>query len=131
MQGAFRQPRASNKDGTAERLRRGVWGYALLCAAALAACGVLFARQVSLSGAPDLSPLCTKINPNTAPAPSLVRLSGIGPARAQDIIAYRRPFEQRGETAFHSPRDLEAIKGIGPKTVEKIAPWLTFEEEKQ
>lgn len=24
--------------------------------------------------------------------------------------------------------DLQAIRGIGPKTAENIAPWLTFEE---
>ena len=29
---------------------------------------------------------------------------------------------------FASSADLERVRGIGPKTVERIAPWLSFEE---
>jgi len=63
------------------------------------------------------------INPNTAPAASLMRLPGIGKVRAMDILASRKT------APFSNAADLERVRGIGPKTVEKIAPYLTFERE--
>ena len=69
-----------------------------------------------------------RINPNTASMGSLVRLPGIGKARALDILHYRQ-VNAEFETVFESAGDLQAIRGIGPKTAENIAPWLTFEEE--
>ncbi len=65
-----------------------------------------------------------RINPNTAAVPALMRLPGIGRVRAMDIEA------ARAERPFDSAVDLERIRGIGPKTVEKIEPYLTFEEQK-
>ncbi len=77
-------------------------------------------------------PLCAaapeRINPNTAPAASLVRLPGIGKARALDIIHYRQ-VNAKFEIVFESADDLQVIRGIGPKTAEKLEPWLIFEEE--
>ena len=67
-----------------------------------------------------------RINPNTAPLASLVRLPGIGKARALDIIHFRSKADQ---SVFKTAHDMEQIKGIGPKTAEKISLWLTFEEE--
>ena len=66
-----------------------------------------------------------RINPNTAPQASLVRLPNIGKVRAMDIIAYR---QHQPPLAFTSPQSLEAIRGIGPKTSAALAEWLTFEE---
>lgn len=68
-----------------------------------------------------------RINPNTAPLGSLVRLEGIGRARALDIIHFRQSHEVDG-AAFKTANDLQAIRGIGPKTVAKLSPWLGFEE---
>jgi competence ComEA-like helix-hairpin-helix protein len=65
-----------------------------------------------------------RINPNTASAGSLQRLPGIGKARAESIIAYRR---LHGPGAFRSPEDLADIRGIGPVTVRNIAPHLAFD----
>lgn len=42
-------------------------------------------------------------------------LPGIGQSRAQQIIS-RRPFSR--------PRDLTRVKGIGPKTLDRILPQL-------
>ncbi|MHC4291661.1 MAG: ComEA family DNA-binding protein [Planctomycetota bacterium] len=76
----------------------------------------------------DASP--PRINPNTASVASLVRLPGVGKARAMDIIYYRQNQKQAGP-AFISTRDLQNIRGIGPKTADKISPWLIFETEQK
>jgi hypothetical protein len=65
------------------------------------------------------------VNPNLAAMESLVRLPGVGPATADSIIKYRQGTPD-GKEAFTKPADLQGIKGIGPKTVEKIEPWLNF-----
>jgi len=65
------------------------------------------------------------VNPNLAAMESLVRLPGVGPATAKSIIEYRQDTPD-GKEAFTKPADLQSIKGIGPKTVEKIEPWLSF-----
>lgn len=71
-----------------------------------------------------------RINPNTAAIGSLVRLPGIGKARALDILHYRQSQTDAADgPVFTTPDDLQAIRGIGPKTAEKLAPWLTFEDE--
>ena len=69
------------------------------------------------------------INPNTATASSLVRLPGIGPVRAESIVAYRESWaQQKGRTkAFYDCSDLQKVKGIGPKTVQNISEWMRFE----
>jgi DNA uptake protein ComE-like DNA-binding protein len=72
-----------------------------------------------------LHPLDT-INPNTAPKESLVRLPGIGPARAMTIVDYRKAHSNKGP-AFRTPADLDAIAGLGPKTIEKMMPWILFD----
>jgi len=65
----------------------------------------------------------TRMDPNLADAASLCCLPGIGPARAKAILAYRKAY---GPRAFRSPEDLTAVKGIGPATVEKLAPHLAL-----
>jgi len=71
----------------------------------------------------------SRINPNDAPISSLVRLPGIGAAKAAAIVAYRdgyRPQQTEGR-AFSDCDDLQKVKGIGPKTAENICEWLKFE----
>ena len=53
---------------------------------------------------------------NTATAAELVRLPGIGPSRARDIVAYR---ERHG--SFSRVADLDRIRGIGPAAVAKLS----------
>lgn len=70
-----------------------------------------------------------QINPNDAPLASLVRLPGIGIGRAGSIVACRENLREQGNNgpAFRNCDDLQKVKGIGPKTAEKICEWLKFE----
>jgi len=79
---------------------------------------------------PGLETTPQRINPNTASMASLVRLPGIGKARAMDIMHYRES-HGRGEAVFESADDLQAIRGIGPKTVQNLKPYMTFETEQK
>lgn len=62
----------------------------------------------------------TLVNLNTATDAELQTLSGIGPKKSADIIAYR---EQNGD--FKSIEDLKNVSGIGDKTFEALAPLVT------
>ncbi|MDO9577549.1 MAG: helix-hairpin-helix domain-containing protein [Candidatus Cloacimonadales bacterium] len=55
------------------------------------------------------------ININTANADELTKLQGIGPAKAEKIIALRQELG-----GFSSKEELLKIKGIGPKTLDKF-----------
>lgn len=56
-----------------------------------------------------------RININTASVTELTAISGIGPAKAQKIVAYR---EEHG--GFKSVEDLCQVSGIGQKTLEAM-----------
>ncbi|WP_056989617.1 helix-hairpin-helix domain-containing protein [Lacticaseibacillus camelliae] len=60
------------------------------------------------------------VNLNTATETELQTLSGIGPKKAADIIAYR---DQNG--GFKAVEDLKNVSGIGDKTFERLAPLVT------
>ncbi len=70
-----------------------------------------------------------RINPNDASIASMVRLPGIGIARAEAIVVYREDLikEDGGGRVFRSSDDLQKVRGIGPKTVQNISKWLKFE----
>ena len=76
------------------------------------------------AGAPDRAPTAA-INVNTAPAAELVALPGIGPKKAEAIVQYR---EANGP--FKTVDDLVQVKGIGPKTLEKLRPLVTVGKKK-
>ncbi len=56
-----------------------------------------------------------KINPNTAARDQLMLLPGVGEVTANRIIEAR---------PFRRPRDLLRVEGIGPKTLERLDPFL-------
>jgi competence protein ComEA len=58
---------------------------------------------------------------NTADANELQRLPGVGPSTAQAILDYRT---QIGK--FSSPEQLDDVKGIGPKKLEKMRPFVAL-----
>ncbi|MFO7261724.1 MAG: ComEA family DNA-binding protein [bacterium] len=61
------------------------------------------------------------LDPNTAPAEELQRLPRVSRALAERIVAER----QRGGP-FTGPSDLTRVPGIGPRTAERLAPFLDF-----
>jgi len=62
-----------------------------------------------------------KIDPNTAGRAEWDRLPGIGPATAMTILDHRRL-----HGPFGGPEDLLAVRGIGPRTLEELAPFLEW-----
>ena len=59
------------------------------------------------------------VDVNKADWPELAQLPGIGQTLAQRIVASR---EERGPFIDHS--ELRRVRGIGPKTLEKMKPYL-------
>lgn len=63
------------------------------------------------------------VNVNTATAAELERLPGIGPVLARRIVEHR---EAKG--LFRRLDDLLEVKGIGPKLLRRIQPWLRLDD---
>lgn len=64
-----------------------------------------------------------QLNIATAQADEFALLPGIGPKKAEAIVAHR------AEHPFQKVEDLIEVKGIGPKMFEKIKAYLTIEGE--
>ena len=60
-----------------------------------------------------------KININTATRNDLQALPGVGPAVAGKIVEFRG---KNGK--FNSIEELDEVKGIGEKTIERIRPFV-------
>ncbi len=71
---------------------------------------------------PEKTALPAKLDLNTATAAQLELLPGIGPAIAQRIVEYR---EEHGK--FATLESLDAVKGIGPKTIARLRPLVTVQ----
>ncbi|EHR34700.1 helix-hairpin-helix domain-containing protein [Helcococcus kunzii] len=69
----------------------------------------------------ESNPKTKKININTATIDELTTLTGIGKAKATEIIEYRK------NTKFSKIEDLMNISGIGNKTFEKIKEMITID----
>ncbi|MDP3121001.1 MAG: helix-hairpin-helix domain-containing protein [Sulfuricurvum sp.] len=59
--------------------------------------------------------LFSAVNVNKANSAQLQTLNGIGPTKAQEIINYRK-----SHGSFKSVDELVNVKGIGPKTLQKM-----------
>jgi len=62
------------------------------------------------------------ININSASAAELELLPRIGPVMAQRIID-----DRTANGPFENDRDLTRVRGIGPKTILKLSPLITFD----
>lgn len=69
----------------------------------------------------DYKPQTEIININTAEKQNLVKLPKIGIVTAERIIRFRDDYGP-----FKSLDDLLKVKGIGPKTLEKLKPQITL-----
>jgi len=69
----------------------------------------------------DSKPQTGIININTAKKQNLVKLPKIGTVTAERIIRFRDDYGP-----FKSFDDLLKVKGIGPKTLEKLKPQITL-----
>ena len=61
------------------------------------------------------------INVNTAKKDELIFLPNVGPVTAERIIRFREDFG-----VFKSIDDLTRVKGIGPKTLDKLRKYITI-----
>ncbi len=80
------------------------------------------ATRSPATATPAASPTTAGLNINTATQAQLESLPQVGPATAKAIIAWR---ETHG--AFRTLSDLDKVRGIGPRTIEKLRPLIRFE----
>jgi competence protein ComEA len=64
------------------------------------------------------------INVNQADLVELQKLPGVGPKIAQNLL------NERARRAFATVQDLRRVSGIGPKTLEKIRPYVGLSDDK-
>jgi competence protein ComEA len=76
----------------------------------------LFLAVSSATKKPPAEP----VNINTADSTQLQLVPGIGPSTAEKILKMRKSYG-----TFKSVNDLTAIRGIGPKRLEKMRKYLT------
>lgn len=74
----------------------------------------------SIVTSPETNPSSNLVNINMANESELSTLPGIGPSKAQAIIAYR---QEQGK--FQTVDDLKNVTGIGDKTFEKLKEFIT------
>lgn len=72
-------------------------------------------------GTAKLQPGDPPVNVNTATAEDLQQIPSVGPVTAANILA------ARSDRPFRSIDDLDRVRGIGPKTLEKIRPYVKVE----
>lgn len=95
---------------------------ALAAALTLARIGLPPPPRAPASEAPipqDAGPL--RVDPNRDPPQRLVALPGVGPRMAARIV------EARSRSPFRGPEDLRRVRGIGPRTLVRLRPFLVFE----
>ena len=74
--------------------------------------------------APELATAQGKVNLNTASAEQLTLLPRVGPALAERILEFRK---ENGP--FKKPEDLMLVRGIGERSYELLAPYVSVSGE--
>ncbi len=78
------------------------------------------AKQPEAKKAPKSKQSLTgKLNLNTATGDQLQLLPGVGPSKADRVLAWRKKYG-----AFKRVADLRKVKGFGYKTLKKLEPFL-------
>ena len=95
------------------------------------ASGTLLLGPHDGDGLEALAPARASINPNRAPWWELTMLPRIGEHLARRVVRFRElragePEAGVARPVFRRPADLEGVRGIGPKTVQRISPFLEF-----
>lgn len=134
----YTPPNGANRDRAASERKTVFWltrsdqlVLALLSAILLSLLTVHWARLTRFGTVPveiehlDPRQLDFRLDANSATWVEWGQLDGIGDALAHRIVADR---EENGP--FHSIDELRRVKGIGPKTLEKLRPWLTLEPDR-
>jgi len=84
------------------------------------ALAMILLSVAGLAAAAKKKPPAHLININSAGASELQQVPGIGPATAEKILQTRKSYG-----SFKTVDDLLAIRGIGPKRLEKMRKYLT------
>jgi hypothetical protein len=114
------------KSGSAHPVSRHTNGIVVACFAAIicayALCRVGAATSLGTSGPVALQ---LRLDPNTASWQDLAALPELGESAAKRIVAYREQQRAGGKPVpFQKPEDLDAVRGIGPRTIENLRPYL-------
>jgi len=71
------------------------------------------------------------VDPNAADWFELAQLPGLGEQTARRIIAWRQGIGDTwslNNNRYSSPADLRRVRGIGPKTLKRMSPYLRFSQ---
>jgi competence protein ComEA len=80
-------------------------------------------QLIDIDQAPPLT-LQFRVDINQASWPELAQIPGIGETLARRIVESRRE-----DGRFERPQDLQRIRGLGPKLLERMEPYLLPIEE--
>jgi competence protein ComEA len=69
-------------------------------------------------------PASNAINLNTADKSELLQIPGVGPSLADAILSHRQAVGR-----FDKVDDLTGVRGVGPKTLDKLRHWVRVGEE--
>jgi len=70
------------------------------------------------------SPTVLRLDPSTAPYESLLLLPGVGPTLARRILE-----DRARHGPYRRPEDLQRVRGIGPRTLKRMRPYLDLRPE--
>ena len=84
------------------------------------------ARRADPLAVPPADSVAVLLDLNRASAEELDRLPGLGPTLAQRIVEHR---QRHG--AFRYVDELRAVRGIGPRLLERLKPRLTLGEQQR
>ncbi len=84
--------------------------------------GAVAGASTESNASKSAQPISGRININTASATELDSLPGIGPVYAGRIIEYRT-----SHNGFKNIAEIQNVKGIGPKTFEKMQDKITVQ----